>query len=121
MARAKKDTDKSEGHGTAGHNVQARTEAMQKAFRELYTCDEEIEKAVEKYVKVYRGTKTDIKARMKDEYGIPPKLLAARYNAYKIEQDALKADDDASIDIIRELYDALPIGAIVDLVAAAER
>jgi hypothetical protein len=110
-----------EGLGTtAGHNAQARTEAMQKAFAEMYACDEQIEAAIEKYVKPYRESKSDTKARMKDEYGIPPKLLNARYNAYKIERDAAKAQDDATVDIIRELYDALPIGGIVDLVDAAK-
>lgn len=121
MGRGRSMGSEEEGLGTnAGHNAQARTEAMQKAFAELYACDEQIEAALEKYVKPYRESKSDIKTRMKDEYGVPPKLLNARYNAYKIEQDANKANDDATIDIIRELYDALPIGvgAMVDLVDA---
>jgi hypothetical protein len=45
-------------------------------------------------------------------------MFTARYYSYKIEREAAANGDQVTMDVIRELYEVLPVGGTVDLVEA---
>lgn len=122
--RKRRDADEHDDSGTPHvtreHNVAARRDAITKACEELYQLDVLIARATETHVKLHREAKTDIKSRLKEDYNITANVLAARYAPYKLERMAQDGSDDKTLDVIRELFDALPIGGMLDLVNLAQ-
>lgn len=102
-------------------NVQARRDAIAESCEELYQLDAEIKVLTERHLKDLRDSKSDIMKRMREDYQINSKLLRARYQSYRIERMALDAMDDATVDVIRELFEALPIGELITITGAAPR
>jgi len=76
---------------------------------------------MEKYIKPLRQEKAELKAGLKDDYGIPTRAFNARYGVYRLEKDAIKSEDDIMLDTVRELWDATPIGGGIDLEDLANR
>ena len=105
---------------TKEHNAGARKEAIKNALQEMRTHDLAIAAALDKYVEPYRAMKRDIKKRLRDDFNITAKQFNARYNLFKLEADAQAAQDDITLDVIREFYEVAPVGGVVDLVTAAE-
>lgn len=114
--RLGKDTD-----ATREHNVKARKDAISEGLEKLYQLDRQIAALMEKHIAGPREDKNKIKADLREAYQIPAALLQARYASYKLERFAEESSDDTTLDIIREMFDALPVGGSVDLVEAAER
>lgn len=106
---------------TRQHNAKARGEAISKSLEEMYGLDCKIASAIEKHVAPLRASKNDIKKRLRDAFEIPNAVISARYGSFKIEREATDSGDDTLLDTIREAFDALPIGGMVDLVNIAER
>lgn len=116
--KLKKDSEPQDA--TREHNVKARKDAISESMEQLYKLDAQIAAAIEKHVKPFRDDKAAIKERLRDDYQIPAKLLNARYASYKLERFAEEAQDHTTLDVIREMFDALPVGGMVDLVEAAQ-
>lgn len=105
---------------TSTHNHKVIEDAIIKACEGLYRADKAIDAAIEKHIADLRQDKADIKKKMRETYQIPAKLLQARYATYRLEQQAIDAGDDATLDTIRLLHRALPVGGSVDMVRAAQ-
>lgn len=106
---------------TAGHNSQTRKEALCSALEQLYRLDIEIAAFLRNHVKALREEKSEIKSRLREDFQMPAALVAARYASYRLERTAEDAQDETTLDAIREMYLALPVGGMVDLVSAVER
>lgn len=106
---------------TAGHNSQTRKEALCSALEQLYQLDIEITAILRSKVKALREEKSEIKSRLREDFQMPSALVSARYTSYKLERIAEDAHDETTLDAIREMYLALPVGGMVDLVSAVER
>lgn len=106
---------------TREHNVKARKDAIRDCFAQMYELDKQIAAAIEKYVKPFRDSRNDVKKKLREDYEIPNDIIMARYKGYALERFAEEAQDDTTLDAIREMFEALPIGGMVDLVEAAER
>lgn len=106
---------------TAQHNIGNRKKMMEDALSETFTLDDQIAKAMEKHVKPYREAKRDIKAKLREDLNITATVFNARYAAYVVEGRAIAANDEATLDTLRELFEHAPVGTQVDMMEALER
>ncbi len=116
--KAENVSKESNGGAIAGHNAKARQAVIADSLERLYKLDAEIDELIEEYIKELRDEKSDIFERLREDFGMPSKLVRARYASYKIERAAEVANDGVTLDAIRELYQVLPVGGQVDLVEA---
>ena len=100
---------------TAKHNIGNRKKMMQDALAENFALDGKITAALEKHVKPYRDAKRDIKAKLREDLNITPAVFNARYAAYRLEGRAIAADDEATLDTLRELFEHSPVGTQMDM------
>jgi|SRR6185437_13148708 len=117
--RLTKDSDATDA--TRQHNAKARKDAISESLEQMYLLDKQIAAAIEKYVKPLRDSKNDAKKRLREDYELPNDVISARYASFKIERKATDEGDDKTLDEIREAFEALPIGGMVDLVNIANR
>lgn len=96
-------------------NVTARRDYLAEACERMYQIDSEIKALSAKYLKPLREDKGDIMTTLRDEYYIPAAVFRARYYAYRLERQASDNEDNATLDVIRELFDSIPIGEVVDV------
>ncbi len=101
-------------------NVINRKKMLEDALSETYNLDQLIAKAMEKYIKPYRANKRDIKAKLREDLNVTPVVFNARYAAYVVEGRARAANDEATLDTLRELFEHSPVGVQVDMVDALE-
>ncbi len=94
---------------TRQHNVQARTEAIQKGLEEIYQLKKKIKAAIKKHVKDHRNAITDIKTKLREDYQMPAKLLNARLVSYELERFAVESGNEATQDAIKKMYEAAPV------------
>lgn len=115
-AKLKNDSEPGEGDTLS---VAARRDVIIKSFKEMYALRLKIAAAMEKHVAPLRADVNAIKAKLRNDYSMPAKLVSARFASYELERLAEDGDDDITLDTIREMYELLPIGGTVDLVEAA--
>lgn len=124
MGRRRNGHDSEPGPGPADatreHNAGARKEAINKALEAMFQADQRAAAAIETHVQPYRQAKSDAKKVLREDYGISNEVIAARYAAYKVERQAELEGDEATQDLIREMWEALPVGGSVDLVDLAQ-
>lgn len=130
MAKNSRGNGRSNGHAerefeedapSGGHNAKARKDAEREAMEANYEIDKKIEALMKKHIDPLRADKRELKSDLHENYGIAPKLYNARYNTYRLERAAVENKDDITLDTLRELWEATPIGGGVDLVEVAER
>lgn len=110
-----------EGQGTtAGHNAQARTEAIRDALEEMYQTDKKIADLIERHVQPLRDQKRDIKKKMRETYEVSTRQFNARYGLYQMERAAQENQDDTVLGLIQELFDVAPVGRQMDWLDAAD-
>ncbi len=109
-----------EGTTNAEHNVANRNEQLTDALSEMYAIDVQVAAALEKHVAPLRAQKTDIKSRLNKDLNITATVFNARYLPYKLEAQARAAQDDATLDNLRELFEVSPVGAQVDMMSELE-
>jgi len=109
------------GEGTSqSHNVEHRTKQISDALGELYLADQRIQASLAKHVEPDREVKRDIKAKLREDLNLPTKLLNARYNAYRIQRQAAEAQDESSMDLLRELFEITAPGEQVSMMSALD-
>lgn len=96
-------------------NVKARADFFAQACEDIYQLDQKIADIVDAEIRDLREGKQDIMRILREEYHIPAVIFRARYYAYKIERKANDAKDNATLDVIKELFDSLPIGEIIEI------
>ena len=111
-------TESISGQVTPLHNVANRQQMMKDALSETFALDQNLKAAAEKHLKADREAKSDIKKRLLKDLNITAKVFNARYVAYRLEAAAIEANDEATLDTLRELFEHAPIGAQVDMVDA---
>lgn len=99
-------------------NVKAIADALRDGFSNLYSLDSQIAALTEKHLTPLRAKKSDIMRVLREGYHMPSALVNARYHGYRVERDAEAAGDNATLDNIRLMYEAVPIYGIVDMVDA---
>ena len=108
--------ESAEGTTNADHNVANRNKIMTDALGEMYVLDVQAEAALEKHLKPIRDQKRDIKSRLNKDLNITATVFNARYVAYKLEAQARAAEDDATLDNLKELFDVSPVGHQMDFI-----
>lgn len=103
---------------TAKHNVTGRRQAYDEAVKRTYELDQEIAALTEEHLSELRQEKRDIKAKLYEDFNVTASAFNARYYAYKFERKARDAGDTASLDTLRELFEATPVGGQLDFVDA---
>ncbi len=106
--------ESAEGTAAAGHNVANRTKIMSDALSETYKLDGQVQAALDKYVAPVREQKRDIKKRLNKELNITATVFNARYVAYKLEAQARAAEDEATLENLREFFEIAPVGHQMD-------
>ena len=102
---------------TAEHNIGNRRDEITAALKQLYALDCEIAALTEEHLKDLRADKSDIKKSLRERFQLTAKVIQARYYSYRIERDAERANDGVTLDAIRELHEALPIGGQASFLA----
>ena len=105
---------------TAKHNVANRKKMLEDALSETFELDGLLHAASEKHLQPHRDAKSDIKKKLREDLNINAKVFNARYAAYKLEGQAIAAEDDATLDTLRELFEHAPVGTQMDLVDGLE-
>lgn len=120
MARRARLAD-GEGNPSANneHNVEHRREAVTNSLEQLYQLDKKIKALTERHLTELRKQKSDIKSKLKNDYQMTAPMVNARYYPYRIERQAEDAEDQVTLDGIREAFNYLPVGGSVDLAEAA--
>lgn len=106
--------------GNAGHNLVSRKEAIDDALKQVYALKKDIKEALAEHVKPLREEVDEIKSNLAEDYNLPKRVFNARYASYEIEADAIASKDDITLDAMRELYEAAPVGEQMDWVKAQE-
>ena len=99
------------------HNARARSDVFKDSLEELYQLDARIGVAIEKHIKQLRAAKTDIMTKLREDYNLTAPMVRARYGSYKLERAAQDSSDQTTLDTLRELFTALPVGGSVDMFA----
>jgi hypothetical protein len=99
----------------------ARQGALKSALERLYEIDQEIAGIIEAQVKELRDEKSEIKKNLRGSFNITSKLVQARYQSYRIERAAADAEDDTTLDTIREMFELCPVGGQVDMLSAVQK
>ena len=102
------------------HNVKAREQQIKEGLEEMYQADCRIAASIEKHVKPDRDVKSDIKKKIREGLNITTQLFNARYSNYRLERQAMEASDDATLDVLKELYDIAPVGTQINLLDAID-
>ena len=105
---------------TAKHNVANRAKMMKDALAETFTLDGQIRAANDKHVQPHKDAKSDIKKNLRKDLNITAAVFNARYAAYRLEGRAIAANDEATLDTLRELFEHAPVGTQMDLVEGIE-
>jgi hypothetical protein len=108
-------------HATKHHNVKARAEAFKESMERMYRLDQDIAAILTESVKPLRDDKAEIKSTLREDYNVTATAFNARYHAYKFERKAKEAGDDASLDMLRELFEASPVGGQVNFMDALDK
>ena len=101
-----------------GHNSGARSEAIGDALKRIFDLDRRIEAIIADEIQDLRDDKTKIKKELREAHNITARVFQARYAAYKLEQQAIEADDDVMKMTLKELFDIAPVGATADMMEA---
>lgn len=103
-------------------NVEARREAIRKAFAEICSTERQLAALTEKYLTPLRDQRTKLWRDVKADTNIPRKVLSAEYALYKLAREAndfMDEDEGASrLDDLREAHLALHPGETLDWAAA---
>ena len=97
------------GEATRFANVSARTDILRESLTRFYQLDKEIQSVVEEHIKELREEKSDIVKRVREDLNMPAKVFRARYYSYRVEQDAIAADDQITQDALVELFTVCPV------------
>lgn len=120
-------SDAAQGNGSENpsankeHNVQARLDAISEACKKLLAEDQHIDAAIAQHVQLHRDEKSRIKRDLRKGYGVTARVLNKHYGLWKLQQEAIAAQDDVTIDEIREMQEAAPIGGTADMVTALQQ
>lgn len=95
---------------TLQSNIGNRRDEITSGLKRLYALDCEIAALTEEHLKDLRAEKSDIKKSLRERFNLPATVVQARYYSYRIERDAERTNDGITLDAIRELHEALPIG-----------
>lgn len=107
------------GHGDPGHNIQARKAVIHKGFEELYRLDADIADAIEQHVKPLKDARTKKNRDLKADLDIPSKVIKLQYKQFAMARQAAEdPDDEATLDEMRELFEALHPGGQLDWIKA---
>ena len=101
---------------TAKHNNGNRKKMMQDALAETLTLDNLIKAAEQKHVQPHKNAKSDIKKNLRKDLNVTAAVFNARYAAYRLEARAIAANDEATLDNLRELFEHSPVGTQMDLI-----
>jgi hypothetical protein len=105
---------------TAKANVSNRQRCIVDSFKEMYGLDREIDAMTERHLKGLRERKSELKARLRDDFGMPAKLVNCRYAAYRLERAASEGGDNITLDVIKEMFEILPVGQSVNFLDALD-
>lgn len=100
---------------TERHNSGVRDERFQDAMKRTFELDKQIEALMEQHIKPLREDKREIKAKLREDFNVTATAFNARYAPYKFEAKARDNGDETSIDLLRELFDATPVGGQMDM------
>ncbi|NIA72297.1 hypothetical protein HBA54_27275 [Pelagibius litoralis] len=116
---AKEAANGTSGEGaTAKHNSKVREERFQDAMQRTFALDQQIEALIEEHIKPLREDKREIKSKLSEDFNVTATTFNARYAPYKFEAKARANGDEASIDLLREIFEATPVGGQMDFVNA---
>jgi cysteinyl-tRNA synthetase len=105
-------------NATSGHNSKSKLTVIRESMERLYRLDAEIDELIEEHIKELREQKTEIKTKLREEFNMPAKLIQARYASYRLERAAEESHDNQTLEAIREMFRALPIGGQGDFMNA---
>lgn len=105
----------------ATHNVVERDKQIQDAMEEMYQADRRIAAALEKHVQPHREVKKDCKKKLRESLQLTTEVINAEYATFRLTRHAMDNQDDKTLDLIREMYERLPKGEILDLEAVAKK
>ncbi len=113
----RQDGDEAEGPG-AGHNSDAINKALAALLEKHCDLQDQEDVLIRKWIEPIRKKKQDVKATAKKEYDIPTAAFNARAGLRRVERSS---EDEELTLATKKLFEALPIGESLDLVAMAER
>lgn len=102
------------------HNVANRNELLKSSFEQTYQLDKQIKAATEKHIQPHRDAKSDITKRLRKDLNVTAAVFNVRYAAYRMERQAQEAEDETTLDTIREMFEIAPIGSAVNFLDAME-
>jgi len=115
MARKMNANGNSEDTGvTAQHNVKERDKQIKDAMEELYQADKRIAAALEKHVAPDREAKKDAKKKLRESLQLTTEVINVEYATYKLTRQSQDNGDDATLDLIREMHERLPLGGTLN-------
>lgn len=117
---AKKITDADPAIQDPKHNVKNRETLIRNSMEQLYQEDLAIEAALDTHIRPHREEKGEIKARLRNDLELTTAVINARYSVYKLQRKAEQNDDANTQDLIRELFDIVPLGGTVDMIDALQ-
>lgn len=107
---------------TAHSNSRARGDTLKSSLERLYQADREIAALIESSgIAELRAEKSDIFKVLRDDFQMPSALVRARYTAFRFERAAEDGQDDITADAIREMFELVPIGGMVDMMDALQK
>lgn len=105
--------------GDAGHNSSSkRLEAQATAIEKWCELQEQEDALIKLHIDPIREEKQKVKSDLKSEFEVPTEAFNARAALRKIER---RHDKDEVVLATHELFEALPVGHNLDLIAVGER
>lgn len=103
-----------------GHNAKSRKDAINDALAQIFQLKSKEKAAVKAAVQPYRDKISDIKTTLREDYNLTDKVLRARLQSFVIEQEAIEAKDEVTLEALREMFKNAPVGVKIDMLTVLQ-
>lgn len=103
-----------------GHNAKSRKDAINDALAQIFQLKKNEKAAVKATVQPFRDQISDIKTTLREDYNLTDKVLKARLSSFVIEQEAIEAQDDVTLEALREMFKNAPVGVKLDMLTVLQ-
>lgn len=101
-------------------NSDLRNKRLEDALRRTYQLDRQIKALTDQHTGSLKDEKSKIKKGLREDLNITAKVFNARYFAYRLEADARAADDNPTLENLRELFTIAPVGTTANMFDAID-
>lgn len=107
---------------TTGHNVADIHAAIQKCNQKAHSLQQQIDAAVEKYVKPLKDEQTKLFRNTKADTTVPIKVLKAHYKLFHMAREAANDEDNGPevLDAMRITFEGMQKGGQLDWLEAVD-